>query len=359
MGESRDDEPVCRESMRAEWRAIVESGESLPGSGLAVLSARMRATGNWPEDLRSAPVIIDTDIGGDADDALAVAAAARSLPRLALLLTSDETGPAVGYGARARFARFLLDLTGRTDVAVASGISLGDTEYFCADGLVPDELPSQPADVVAAVRAVCAAVPGPVQWVGMGPLSNLALVLDAAPELASRLHVTQMGGALNYRDPSRAEHNFGLDVPSVHRVFDAVGKGLLPTPYVVTSEVTCNTAIEITADHPVHSALSAPNSPAWAALLVAHMRQWFEHFHPGTIQHDALTLSAALRLPFVEFDRMPVAVDDIGRTTRSEAGVPVWLSLSARYPSFIRWLAQRLDPAWKPVEDPTAAVPAR
>ncbi|EKX66687.1 nucleoside hydrolase [Streptomyces ipomoeae] len=353
MGESRDDERVSREDIRAEWRAIVESGESLPGSGLAALSARMRATGNWPEDLRSAPVIIDTDIGGDADDALAVAAAARSLPRLALVLTSDETGPAVGYGARARFARFLLDLTGRTDVAVVSGVSLGDTRYFCADGLVPDELPPQSADVVAAVRAVCAAVPGPVQWVGMGPLSNLALVLEAAPELASRLHVTQMGGALNYRDPSRAEHNFRLDVSSVHKVFDAVSKGLLPTPYFVTSEVTFTSAIEITADHPVHRALAAPDAPAWAALLVAHMRQWFERFHPGTIQHDALALSAALQLPFVDFDKMPVALDSIGRTIRSEVGVPVWLSLSARYPAFMRWLSQRLDPAWAPAEEGT------
>ncbi|MDX3690725.1 nucleoside hydrolase [Streptomyces europaeiscabiei] len=351
MGESRDDEPVSREDIRAEWRALVESGEALPGSGLDALSARMRATGNWPQDLRSAPVIIDTDIGGDADDALAVTAAARSLPRLALVLTSDETGPAIGYGARARFARLLLDLTGRTDVAVASGASLGDTKYFCAEGLVPDELPPQPADVVAAVRAVCAAVPGPVKWVGMGPLSNLALVLDAAPELASRLHVTQMGGALNYRDPSRAEHNFRLDVPSVHRVFDAVGKGLLPAPYVVTSEVTFNAAIEIMADHPVHRVLAAPGAPGWAALLVAHMRQWFDRFHPGTIQHDALTLSAALHLPFVEFDKMPVALDGIGRTIRSETGVPVWLSLSARYLAFMRWLSQRLDPAWKPAEE--------
>lgn len=311
----------------------------------------MQATGNWPEDLRSAPVIIDTDIGGDADDALAVVAAARSLPRLALVLTGDETGPAVGYGERARFARFLLDLTGRTDVAVASGVSLGDTRYFCADGLVPDEIPAQPADVVAAVRALCAAVPGPVQWVGMGPLSNLALVLDAAPELASRLHVTQMGGALNYRDPSRAEHNFRLDVPSVHRVFDAVHKGLLPTPYFVTSEVTFTSAIEITADHPVFGALAAPGAPGWGALLAAHMRHWFERFHPGTIQHDALTLSAVLQLPFVEFDKMPVALDGIGRTTRSETGVPVWLSLSARYPGFLRWLSQRLDPAWKPADE--------
>lgn len=109
----------------------------------------------------------------------------------------------------------------------------------------------------------------------------------------------------------------------MHRVFEAAAKGLLPTPYFLTSEVTFTPAMEITADHPVHRALAVPDAPAWAALLVAHTRQWFERFHPGTIQHDALTLSAALHLPFVEFDKMPVAVDGIGRTVRSEAGVPV------------------------------------
>ncbi|MFI0817266.1 nucleoside hydrolase [Streptomyces sp. NPDC021098] len=348
MGESREEEPTTREAIRAEWLAIVESGEALPGSGLSAQSARMRATGNWPEDLRQAPLIIDTDIGGDADDALAVALAARSVPRLALVITSDETGPTAGYGARARFARMLLDLTGRTNVAVVSGISLGDTKYFCADGLVPDDIGPQPTDVVGAVRALCAAAPGPVQWVGMGPLSNLAQVVTTAPELAARLHVTQMGGALNYRDPSRAEHNFRLDVSAAHQIFDAVGRDLLPTPYFVTSDVTFTPDLEITEGHPVHTALAARDAPAWAALLVTHMRQWFERFHPGTIQHDALTLSAALQLPFVDFDRVPVALDSIGRTTHSQQGVPVWLSLSARYPAFMRWLGQRLDPAWSP-----------
>ncbi|WP_051947712.1 hypothetical protein [Streptomyces scabiei] len=135
------------------------------------------------------------------------------------------------------------------------------------------------------------------------------------------------------------------------KVLDAVGEGLLPTPYFVTSEVTFDPAIEVTDGHPVHRTLAAPGAPAWALLLVAHLRQWFDRFHPGTMQHDALTLSAALQLPFVEFDRMPVrwtqsvAPPAPGREYRS--GV----SLSARHPAFMRRLSQRLDPARKPAAE--------
>ncbi|WP_327346310.1 hypothetical protein [Streptomyces europaeiscabiei] len=137
-----------------------------------------------------------------------------------------------------------------------------------------------------------------------------------------------------------------------------MGRGLLPTPYFVTSEVTFDPAIEVTVGHPVHRTLAAPGAPAWALLLVAHLRQRFDRFHPGTMQHDALTLSAALQLPFVEFDKMPVAVDGVGRTTRSGTGVPVRVSLSARYPAFMRRLSQRLDPAWKPAaEGPDGTEP--
>src|SRR5882757_619801 len=138
-------------------------------------------SGPRPEDLAGSPVIIDTDIGGDGDDALAVVAAARRVPGLSLVVTADEVG-----GERARFARHLLDLVGRREVATVAGRSLGGSQYFCVEDLVPASVPAQPADLVAAVRRVCAAAEGPVRWVGLGPLTNLAAVLAEAPELATR-----------------------------------------------------------------------------------------------------------------------------------------------------------------------------
>ena len=57
--------------------------------------------------MTESPMIIDTDIGGDPDDTVAVVAAARSVPELALVVTSDEYS-----GERARFVRHLLDVAG-------------------------------------------------------------------------------------------------------------------------------------------------------------------------------------------------------------------------------------------------------
>lgn len=275
------------------------------------------------------PVVIDTDAGGDPDDAFALVAAAR-LPELALVLTGDE----LPGGERARFVRLLLDELGRPEVPVVAGRDLGNTRLHCVRGLVPDTVPAQPADVLAAVERVCA---GPVRWVGLGPMSNLAEVLTARPELAGRIRLTQMGGALHYRDPSRAEHNVRLDPAAARTVLAALDR-----PRLVLSDTTFTPELEIRVASDTHRGLADPAAPAWARLLAAHLAQWFTHFHPGTIQHDALTLSAALDLPFVSFTPARVAMDESGRMSRAEDGVAVELSGPADHGAFLDWLDEQL-----------------
>ncbi|MFF4648073.1 nucleoside hydrolase [Streptomyces sp. NPDC001389] len=336
---------VPRDELLRHWQAMIGAGEAVPGSGLAATADALRGS-PWPEDLRGTPLIIDTDIGGDGDDALAVAAAARCAPELQLVLTGDESN-----GDRARFARHLLDLMGRHDVATVAGISLGGTPYFVVEHLIPETVSRQPADVVAAVRRVLDSTDGPVRWVGMAPLSNLAHVLAAVPDAAARLRVTQMGGALRYRNPETAEHNVRLDVPAAHQVLAAVAAGLLPTPEFVASEVTFTPSIEVTADSALYTWMSSEGAPAWAGLLADHLDAWFSRFYPGSMQHDALTLSAALDLPFVDSEPTRIAMDGIGRTTVSDTGTVLRWSITAEYDPFMRWLTQTLAGA-------PAAVPA-
>jgi inosine-uridine nucleoside N-ribohydrolase len=233
-------------------------------------------------------------------------------------------------------------------VPVVAGACLGGTRYYCTEGLVPDAVPDQKTDVVAAVREVAAIRPGPIRWVGMGPLTNLAELVVRAPELLPRLRVTQMGGALRYRNPEQAEHNFRLDAAAVHTVFAAVADGRLAPPEFVTSEITFVPETDVSAEHPVYHALAASGAPAWATLLVAHMDRWFTRFHPASKQHDALALSVALGLPFVESEVIPLALDGIARTTRADHGTPVRVSTSADYAAFMSWLAARLDPEAEP-----------
>lgn len=291
----------------------------------------------WDGDLRGTPVIIDTDIGGDVDDAIAVAVAARQVPELTLVTTADEM-----RGERARFARHLLDLLGRGDVATVAGDSPGESPYYCVEGFVPDSVPAQPVDVVAAVRRVCATTVGPVRWVGLAPLTNLARVVAEAPELARRLRVTQMGGALRYRDPESAEHNIHLDVAGAHAVLRAVADGVLATPEFVSADVTFTPRIAIAAHSPLYAQLRSPGAPEWTGLLADHLDRWFARFYPDTMQHDPLTLSAALGLPFVTSEDLALEMDEIGRTTRARGGTPVRWSVSADYDAFLTWLTTAL-----------------
>ncbi|MCG7523306.1 nucleoside hydrolase [Streptomyces sp. OfavH-34-F] len=335
----REEHQESEAVLRQHWEAVTRLSRVASGTGLATIGESLRASGPWPEDVRKSPMIIDTDIGGDADDALAVAAAARRVPELAMVITGDEVD-----GERARFARHLLDLLGRSDVATVAGASLDNSRYYCVYGLMPDSVPSQRTDVVTAVRELCEATDGPVRWVGMAPLTNLARVLAEAPELAPRLRVTQMGGALRYRNPDSAEHNIRLDVDGARQVLNHVVSGLLPMPEFVASEVTFTPQIEVTTGSALYRGLRAAPSGSWEHLLADHLDRWFADFYPGSMQHDALTLTAALDLPFVDSAQLHVAMDAIGRTTEAPRGqgATVRWSMSAEYDAFMRWMSAAL-----------------
>jgi hypothetical protein len=233
-----------------------------PDPGYAPLADPAPCPAPAPAAAGDTPLIIDTDIGGDPDDAVAFVLAARLVPRLALVLTSDEQD-----GQRARFARHLPDLLGRGDVPVVAGRALDPTGWLsCVDGLVPAGVPAQPADVVAAVAAVRQAAAGPVRWLGCGPMSNLALVLAQLPEVNSGLRVTQMGGALPYRDPARADHNLRRDVPAARYALATLHR----RPLLVTSDVAYTEQTAIAAGSPAYQRLTASQQPGWPQLLHAH-----------------------------------------------------------------------------------------
>ncbi|WP_131785286.1 nucleoside hydrolase [Protofrankia symbiont of Coriaria ruscifolia] len=316
--------------VEAEREELAARAERYADLGLGIHAELLRAGGPVPPSLTDRPIIVDTDIGGDPDDAVAVVVAALTVPELKLVVTTDEVG-----GERARFARYLLDLCGRPDVAVVAGRQLREAAYFTASGLVPDSVASTRTDVLRMVEAVCAAG-GLVRWVGMGPLSNLADVLDVRPHLAHTLVVTQMGGAVKYRDPSRAEHNIRLD-PRAAR--DALA--VLSRPELVTSDVTFSAEIELDEQSGLYRWFASPEAPGWAQVLRAHFDQWFARYHPGSMQHDALTLSAALQLPFVDFYLRRIAFDSAGRMTVGD-GMEVFLSRKAEYGAFMCWLERGL-----------------
>ncbi|WP_228824643.1 nucleoside hydrolase [Nocardia blacklockiae] len=303
-------------------------------AAIDTVDLRPAPPGRWAV---AAPIVLDLDIGGDPDDAFALACAAR-LPELCLVLTSDEID-----GERARLARYLLDLLGRPDVLVVAGADLANRRYWVVDGLVPTSIPAQAGDVVDAVRAVCARYAGPVRWVGCGPMTNLARVLRECPELARRLVITQMGGALHYRDPTRAEHNVRLDPEAA--LFVAV---TAPHLTLTLSDVTFTDEIAVgpaptDPGHSVYRVLAAADSPSWARLLAEHLDRWAAAFDGRTSkQHDPLNLAVALGMWFAHVVRVPVAFAADGRMRAEQGGLPIQVVLAANYPAVRQWLVDQL-----------------
>jgi purine nucleosidase len=146
------------------------------------------------------PVLVDTDIGSDVDDALALALAlaARESLEIVAVTTVGRGGP-----VRARVAAALLGLAGRTDLEVCAGetrpllrpehsFNWFDHEPRCIADAPLAKIGSEaaPERIARAAREHAG-----LELVAVGPLTNLARALALDPELPRRVAgVTIMGG---------------------------------------------------------------------------------------------------------------------------------------------------------------------
>ncbi|WP_051030348.1 nucleoside hydrolase [Nocardia takedensis] len=307
-----------------------------------------------PVPLEDAPLIISTDIGGDPDDAITLALAAMTEPNLQLVVTADE----LPDGRRSTLARHLLDLMGREDVLVAAGATHGHSKYWAADGLVPGEPLRRGLPLYDVVRGLCEWHPtAPLRWLGIGPLTDLASLLksDAAHDeplgMAHRMRIWQMGGALEWR-PDRAEHNFRLDPQAVH---DVVTRAQDLT--LVLADHTFTPVMAVDTQSPIYRMLTASHKP-WARLILDHLDQWMQRFHPASMLHDPLTF-AAMRGDFVAFEPGEFGLEPDGRM-RPGPGHTARLSRSVDYPPFLDWVLTTLrdgTPTPHPLWNPLAGTP--
>jgi purine nucleosidase len=188
-------------------------------------------------------IVLDTDLGTDVDDCLALATVLAS-PELQL------EGVTCVYGdvaVRARMARRLLELAGRAEVPVLTGASeplLGLRPVYWegheGEGLIADDDPPPMRGAVAFLIETALASPGAIHILAVGPLTNVALALRAEPRLAAALAgLTIMGGVM--RGPGQwaqpyAEHNIRCDPEAAHIVLSA-GVPITLVPLDVTTQV--------------------------------------------------------------------------------------------------------------------------
>ena len=169
------------------------------------------------------PVIFDTDIGDDIDDALALALALQS-PELDVKLV---TTVADDVESRTRLAWKELGLFGRRDVALATGAAepLLDPKYpdqaaqFTV--LTAEDQPPASARQRASERIIETLLASPVKMtlIPVGPLTNIALALKEEPRIKAKIErIVLMGGAYF---PPRREYNIYRDRIAAEIVFSS------------------------------------------------------------------------------------------------------------------------------------------
>jgi inosine-uridine nucleoside N-ribohydrolase len=214
-------------------------------------------------------VWIDTDVGANPDDAIALLLACAH-PRAELVGVSTTGGD---LDRRTAVARSVLDAAGAHDVPTMRGPELAAAMLGEVDTLV-----------------------------AIGPLTNVARMVDGGASLPP---VTLMGGALapvRHRGTvHEIEHNFGSDGPAAATVVGPLD--LLLVPLVVNARMRL--------DEPERARL-ADVAPA------AHdeLARWDDR----VCLHDPLALLAALGEPLVHVGERRIAVEADGRVVEGVDG---------------------------------------
>lgn len=182
------------------------------------------------------PILLDTDIGSDVDDAFAVALILGS-PELDLLGVTTVSGDTQ---ARARLAAKMLWEAGKRDVPVVAGepgkpLVIDQTRW--AGGFTSPQLLTQNA--VDFLKDQFEKRPGEITLVAIGPLTNVAALLRQNPSVARKIKgVVLMGGGIahGYGDNPKPvpEYNIYADAPAAQTVF-AAGVPILMAPLDVTA----------------------------------------------------------------------------------------------------------------------------
>jgi inosine-uridine nucleoside N-ribohydrolase len=259
------------------------------------------------------PVLIDCDPGQD--DALALLLALGS-PELDVIGVSAVAGNQTVDKTAVNALR-VLELAGRSDIPVAAGAErpLVGNLVVAADahgesGLDGVDLPPPSASAVAEhakdfLAAQLDASEAPVTLVALGPLTNLAVLLEEHPAAAAKVErVVLMGGAIHEgnQTPS-AEFNIWIDPEAAARVF---GSGLDVT--MVGLDVT-NKAVLSNADADGLRG-AGPVAEAAADMIDFYLGFYNEAYdHGGAPIHDAVALAHVFRPDLLTVEARRVDVD--------------------------------------------------
>lgn len=256
------------------------------------------------------PVLLDTDIGSDIDDAFAIALILHS-PELDLRAVTTASGDT---DARARLAAKMLWVDGRRNIPVAAGVpgkKLDIPQAPWGDGFTSPSLLKEPA--VELMKSTIDREPGKIVIIAIGPLTNVAALLRQYPAEKKKIReIVLMGGSIarGYYPKSgpTSEYNIAADTPASQTVFTS-GVPILMAPLDVTARLQLDEAhLQI---------IFAKHTPLTDGLQALY-KLWGQ---PTPTLHDPMAVSLFLDPQLCTTRRLAIQVDDKGMT-RVQQGKP-------------------------------------
>lgn len=241
------------------------------------------------------PVLLDTDIGSDIDDAVALAYLLRQ-PRCDLLGITTVTGD---VAQRAACAQVICRSAGRDDVPIHCGVSTpllwgpGQPEVPQYDAIrsTPHRTNWPQHTAIDFLRHTIRSRPGEIVLLTIGPFSNAALLFAIDPEIPSLLKgMVSMAGDY-FSGPLVSEWNCKVDPLATAIAYARAPAGSLSVGLDVTTR--CQLSTEA-----VRQRFQAP--PLKVVLSMAEV--WFKHstqitfhdplaaillFHPGICSYES------------------------------------------------------------------------
>lgn len=259
---------------------------------------------------RPVPVILDTDIGDDIDDALNLALILQS-PELDLkaVITVLNAGD-----VRAALAYRILELHGRTDIPV--GIGAEQTLLGKPSRAIPIQAAALPPGYTApgpsrnGVRLMIDTIllaPEKITLVAVGPLTNVALALRSEPRLQERIERIVLMSGVFFR--AGLEYNVHRDAEAAAIVY-ASGLPISTVGLDVTLQCRLGT------DEMQRLAKSNFENVTFLYRLIVAWQNGDAAKHP--ILHDPLASLAMLKPSLVNWQRGRVEIETRGIDGRSQ-----------------------------------------
>lgn len=294
------------------------------------------------------PILLDTDLGDEIDDAFALALAATSQELdLRGVTTVGKDGR-----TRAMIACRLLHAIGKGKVPVAAGssrVKTPSTDGQFQYGLRPARKFPIRTPAVEFLYQQLKAEPGKLTIVAIGPLTNIAELLRQHPDCKPWINrIVLMGGSIrvgyNAKPPAEAEWNVKSDVAAAKFVFSS-GVPLTVAPLDATTMLK----LDKTARRELFDTGTAVANELWTLYDL-----WNK---PTPVLYDPVAVTLCFTEKFCTMEDLRLTVDAKGFTRIAKGKPNCRVATGVKRDEFLKWYADRVTGGQLVIRVPSSGPP--